>query len=124
MVLAAFGLAVPESQLRMACDSVFRGASALQAVDAARQLGFAQSTKHTLNLAELRAVVASGLFPIVFVSLLPLDGIQEVHALVVVELTEHDVIVLDPLQGERQLPLPAFNAAWAARHHLAILIEP
>ena len=96
----------------------------MQAVDTARQLGFAQSTKQTLTLAELRAVVASGLYPIVFVSLLPLDGIPEMHALVVVEMTAHNVVVLDPLQGERRLSLQTFNAAWAARHYLAILVEP
>ena len=124
MVLAAFGLKVPESELQDACDATFRGASALQAVDAARQFGFTRSAKHTLTLDELRTVVEDGLFPIVFVSLWPLDRIQEVHALVVIEFAEPDIVVLDPLQGERRLPLQNFTSAWQARRNLAILIEP
>ena len=123
MVLSAFGVEVTEEWLCAACDCTVLGTDALKAVDAARQLGFTRSAKHTLTESELRAVVASGLFPIVFVSLLPLDGLHEVHALVVVEFAEQTVVVLDPLQGERHIPLQAFNAAWGMRWNLAILIE-
>jgi predicted double-glycine peptidase len=66
--------------------------------------------------------IAAGQHPIVFVSLLPIDARKDIHALVVVDVTEQEVQVIDPLYGERALPLETFNAAWAITHHLAMLI--
>jgi hypothetical protein len=37
--------------------------------------------------------------PIVFVDLNPLDGLDAIHAMVVVDASEQEVVVLDPLQG-------------------------
>lgn len=51
MVLGSFGLEITESELRARCDCTpFNGTNALQAVDAARELGFAGTTKHNLSL--------------------------------------------------------------------------
>lgn len=123
MVLLSFGVDVPESELRTRCDCTLLGTDALHAIDATRQLGFANSGKYTLSLTDLNDAVAAGQFPIVFVSLLPIDARKDIHALVVVDVTEQAVEVIDPLYGERELPLETFNAAWAIAHHLAILIE-
>jgi ABC-type bacteriocin/lantibiotic exporter with double-glycine peptidase domain len=123
MVLGSLGLDVPESQLRAACDSTIIGTDALKAVDAARQLGFTGSAKYTLSLDELLAVVADDRFPIVFISLLPIDANPDIHAVVVIECAAQGVVILDPLQGERQIPLPIFQAAWTIGCNLAILIE-
>jgi len=76
-----------------------------------------------LTLEELRVVMIDGYFPIVFVDLSPIDGIQDVHALVVVGATQQQIVVLDPLKGERSLPLQAFSTAWAMRNNLAIIVE-
>jgi ABC-type bacteriocin/lantibiotic exporter with double-glycine peptidase domain len=92
-------------------------------VDVARQFGFGGTAKHTMTLDELRALVTAGHHPIVFVNLRPIDGIEDVHAVVVVGASQHQIIVLDPLKGERSLPLQAFNTAWAMRHNLAIIVE-
>lgn len=92
-------------------------------VDAARQLGFVRTAKHTLTIEELRAVVADGHYPTVFVELNPIDGIEDVQAVVVVDVSQHQINVLDPLKGERSLPLQTFNIAWAMRHNLAIIVE-
>jgi hypothetical protein len=94
------------------------------AVEAARALGFDGSAKHTLSLDELKALVGDGHCPIIFVDLNPIDGIDDIHALVIVGLGEQEITVLDPLQGERRLPLYVFAVAWARRHNLAILISP
>jgi ABC-type bacteriocin/lantibiotic exporter with double-glycine peptidase domain len=123
MVLSSLGLDISETELRARCDCTFNGTEALQAVDVARQLGFTRSAKHTLNETELRDLIAGGLLPIVFISLLPLDAVPQIHAVVVVEFTDQSVVVLDPLQGERQLAPQIFNTAWAKGRHLAILIE-
>ena len=67
-------------------------------------------------------MVTDGHYPIVFVDLHPIDELDAIHAIVVVDMSEQEVVVLDPLQGERQLPLYAFTAAWARRHNLAMLV--
>lgn len=123
MVLLSFGVDMPESELIVRSDSTILGTNALIAVDALRQLGFAASSKHTLTLDELRNLVAAGQYPIVFVSLLPIDARDDIHALILTQFRQHDVLVLDPLTGERAIPLPTFTAAWGMRHNLAILIE-
>lgn len=122
MILLNLGVDVPESQLRADCDSTILGTDALKAVDAARDLGLANSAKQTLTTDELRDLVAEGQHPIVFVSLLPIDARDDIHALVVIGFVEEAVLVLDPLIGERVIPLPRFNAAWGMRHNLALLI--
>jgi ABC-type bacteriocin/lantibiotic exporter with double-glycine peptidase domain len=123
MVLAGLGLEITEAELRRACDTTPLGTDALQAVDCARSLGFAGTAKHTLTVTELATLIANGVHPIAFVSLLPIDGFRDTPALVVIEANANAVVVYDPLAGERRLPLPTFNAAWAMRHNLAIIIE-
>jgi ABC-type bacteriocin/lantibiotic exporter with double-glycine peptidase domain len=124
MVLSSFGVDIAESELRRQCDCTpYYGTDALMAVNAARQLGFAGTAKHTLTLEELRTMVAGSHHPIVFVDLSPIDGTQDIHALVVVGASQDEIIVLDPLKGERILPLQAFSTAWALRHNLAIIVE-
>jgi len=109
--------------LRERCDCTPYGTDALLAVDAARQLGFPGTAKYTLTLEELRTVVTDGQHPIVFVDLSPIDGAEDIHTLVVVAVRQYEVSVLDPLNGERLLPLQAFSTAWALRHNLAIIVE-
>ncbi|MEK6288183.1 MAG: cysteine peptidase family C39 domain-containing protein [Acidobacteriota bacterium] len=123
MVFGSFGVDIAEADLREQCDCTPYGTDALLAVDAARQLGFAGTVKHTLTLEELRTVVTEGQHPIVFVDLSPIDGAEDIHTLVVVAVSQYEVSVLDPLKGERLLPLQAFSTAWALRHNLAIIVE-
>jgi hypothetical protein len=54
MVLLSLGVDVPESELRTRCDCTLLGTDALHAVDAVRQLGFAESGKYTFSLADLK----------------------------------------------------------------------
>jgi ABC-type bacteriocin/lantibiotic exporter with double-glycine peptidase domain len=123
MILLSFGVDMPESELRVRCDSTILGTSALGAVDAARLTGFGTSAKYTLAPDELKNLVTAGRYPIVFVSMLPIDARDDLHALVVTGFAQHEVAVLDPLNGERTISLPTFLAAWGIRHNLAILIE-
>jgi ABC-type bacteriocin/lantibiotic exporter with double-glycine peptidase domain len=123
MVFGSFGVDIAEDELRERCDCTPYGTDALKAVDAARQFGFAGTAKHTLTLEELRTVVTEGQHPIVFVDLTPIEGTEAIHTLVVCAVSQYEVSVLDPLKGERLLPLQAFSTAWALRHNLAIIVE-
>jgi hypothetical protein len=42
--------------------------------------------------------------------------------MVVVDVSEQEIVVLDPLQGERRFPVYVFTAAWARRHNLTLLV--
>jgi ABC-type bacteriocin/lantibiotic exporter with double-glycine peptidase domain len=123
MILLSFGVDMPESELRIRCDSTILGTSALGAVDAARLIGSGASAKYTLASDELKNLLTASRYPIVFVSMLPIDARDDLHALVVTGFAQNDVSVLDPLNGERTISLPTFLAAWGMRHNLAILIE-
>jgi ABC-type bacteriocin/lantibiotic exporter with double-glycine peptidase domain len=122
MVLGSFGVDISERELRTRCDCTPYGTDALMAVDAARALGFVKTAKYTLSLAELQTVVTGGHCPIVFVDLHPIDGLDAIHAMVVVDVSEQAIVVLDPLQGERRFPVYVFTAAWSRRHNLTLLV--
>ena len=123
MLFAGFGITVSEDELRERCDCTFLGTDALQAVEAARHYGFINSAKHTLTMNELERLVANGNFPLVYLNLAPVDGIQQRHAVVVIAVTAFSIAVLDPAVGERLIPRDVFLVAWKMRHNLAIIVE-
>lgn len=123
MVLSSLGFDVSEADLRHLCDCTPFGTDALKAVDAARQLGFAGTSKHNLSPTELAGLLRDGHHPIVFVDLMPIDGVREQHALVVVEMDTNFVTVLDPLRGERVLPRQEFLRGWAWQRYLVLIIK-
>lgn len=94
MVFGSFGADIAESELRERCDCTAYGTDALKAVDAARQFGFAGTTKHTLTLEELRTVVTAGQHPIAFVDLNPIDGTEDIHTLVIVAVSHSAVCLI------------------------------
>ncbi len=117
------GLDISESDLRALCDCTPFGTDALKAIDAARKLGFAKSSKQNLSVEELKSLIAKGQYPIAFVNLDPIDGINDSHALVIIEMRDTNIVVYDPLHGERALPRESFSAAWAMMKNLVILSE-
>lgn len=123
MVLGSFGFEVTEEELRELCDCTLSGTDALKALDAARQLGFTETTKHNLDAEALRSLLEDGCFPIAYVNLFPIDGTYERHAMVVVGMDEAFVTVYDPERGKCKLPLETFSAAWRIQRNLAILVS-
>ena len=70
-------------------------------VDVARDLGFLNTIKATVTSAELEHQWSLGLYPIVFVNLLPIDGVKISHAMVVTGFEIDGVRVCDPLSTDR-----------------------
>jgi ABC-type bacteriocin/lantibiotic exporter with double-glycine peptidase domain len=122
MVLAGLGVDRTEAVLRQMCDCTMLGTDALNAVDAARQLGFPLAHKENLAIAQLTSVLRSGCFPIVYVNLGLIDGEAGIHAMIVIAADAQYVQVYDPLVGERQLEKGLFDAAWGMTNRLTILI--
>lgn len=126
MVLGAFGVHLDEAQVRDLTDCSPLGTEAFQLIEAARQLEFPASRKHTLvSLEELASVLEEGGFPIVYVDMWPLQGglSGQYHALVVVDVDPDNVTVLDPQVGERPLLREDFHEAWAAMRFLTLVIR-
>lgn len=122
MVFETYGINLSESAIRDACDCTAFGATALSAVDAAKSFGFEGTGKHTLSLGALVELVSDGNYPIVLVSLKPIDGIIGTHAVVVIGANEETFTVLDPMKGERAVPAAVFRTAWALRNNVAIVV--
>ncbi len=122
MVLASYGLDISEAELRELCDCTFFGTDALAAVNAARQLGFLQTIKTNLTMAELKDLTVDQQWALVYVSMRPLEGSQGIHALVVLDISDTAVVVLDPAKGERIIPRAVFEFAWKLQLGLTILI--
>jgi ABC-type bacteriocin/lantibiotic exporter with double-glycine peptidase domain len=123
MVLSHFNLSVSEAELRARCDCTIFGADAPYVVDVARQLGFNNADIQNLSPDELQTILDEGRYPIVYVNLLPIDGIEGAHALVALEIGDDAVTVYDPDQGERLLPIGAFFKAWELKRNLAIIVD-
>ncbi len=123
MALSSFSFDTLEAELRALCDCTPLGTDALKAVVAVRRLGFPKTAKYTLTFEELKAFADNERYPIVFVNLAPIDGIRDVHALVVLSINAASILVHDPAQGERLIPRQTFNSAWAIQRNLAIIVE-
>jgi len=127
MVFSHFNLSVSEAELRARCDCTIFGADPPYVVDVARQFGFGKTDIQNLSPDKLQSILDEGLYPIVYVSLLPIDAREGSQALVAldmdVDMEDGAVTVYDPDQGERVLPLGAFLKAWELKRNLAIIVD-
>lgn len=117
---------VDEATLRQLSDCSPLGTDAFQLVEAARKLGFTATRKHTLeSVDDLARLLDQSSFPIVYVDLWPLRGglSGQYHSLVVEAIKQESVLVLDPSEGEREIPAEDFQAAWEEMRCLAIVVE-
>jgi ABC-type bacteriocin/lantibiotic exporter with double-glycine peptidase domain len=123
MVLAGLGVVMSEVDLRQLCDCTIFGTDAFQAVKAGRMLGFPKAMKGNLSFLELDHELQKRLYPIVYVNLLPVDGVDTNPAMAVVAADQYFVSVYDPHVGERSLSRLTFKQAWKMSNGLTILIS-
>jgi len=124
MVLATFGIEQTEEELRPICDCGIRGTDALKLVDAARRLGLTGTRKYNLTVGELISELSQGKHPIVYAQT-QIKGVQSPtkHAFVVTNISPDMVTVLDPWEGERQVPRVAFEHDWQLMRGLTVLCQ-
>jgi hypothetical protein len=124
MVLAGYGLELPEKRLRELCGWTPHGLiSSTTAMTAALSLGFIHSREdYGLRLHDLRDEIRSGVFPIVGVDL-SFYGNFGRHAQVVVSISSRGVTLQDPLLGQFVSSPVIFEEAWSITEYLTILIE-
>jgi ABC-type bacteriocin/lantibiotic exporter with double-glycine peptidase domain len=121
MVLDFHGRECDEANLCELCATDFSGTSPDALVDAARQLGF-KAEKTYGEIIDLRNYQERGLFPILFINLLSIDGRDMTHAVVFEAITRNSIKVLDPWQNARSIPLDKFKIGWNKTRNLAIIV--
>ena len=129
MVLEALGIVRSEDELRALCDCtpLLGGTDAWRLVDAARYLGFSDSSKQNLvfdPINDLKLLLEQGVYPIAYLRtrLLPESQLEQ-HAVVIVELAKGGVQVLDPMRGECVFPTDEFLREWERMRYLVILVR-
>jgi len=120
-VLCGYGYVADEASLRELCGTTSSGTLSDDVIKCARTLGFA-AQKEYANLELLQQHLAANRFPILYINLLFIDGIDSVHAVIATELQEPFLRVIDPLEGERSFPLSAFESSWQMLNNLAIVV--
>lgn len=123
MVLATFGLMKSEEDLRELCDCTIFGTPAIELVRSARSLGFANSRKFSLTVADLKEFTAQGYFPIVFVVVQLDNSLPDVHAMIVTSVSPAGIDVIDPKFGYQQLSRSEFNEMWSPMKKVAVVIS-
>jgi ABC-type bacteriocin/lantibiotic exporter with double-glycine peptidase domain len=120
-VLHCYGFVMDEAALRKLCGTTSSGTLSDDLVKCARTLGF-EAQKEYANLELLQQHLAANRFPILYINLLFIDGIDSVHAVIATDLYDQILRVIDPLEGERSFSLPAFQSSWQVLNNLAIIV--
>jgi len=117
-------MVMSEGELRDKCQTDFMGTRFNLLVRAAKDLGFDKSQSATLSLEELQSELNRGIFPIVYIKdRLAENQPYQQHAVVVIEISESEVVTLDPFRGEYTFPREDFARKWGATRWQTVLIE-
>ena len=120
-VLHFCGHVADEATLRALCGTSSSGTLSDDLVKCARGLGF-EAHKEYSKLEMLEQHLSAGRFPILYVNLVFIDGTDSIHAVIATGMQSQFIHIIDPLEGERVLPLPAFEKSWQLLNNLAIII--
>jgi ABC-type bacteriocin/lantibiotic exporter with double-glycine peptidase domain len=122
MVLEAFGKEIDDSELRRLCNTTELGTFADDIVSCTIELGF-NAEKTYLAIANLKRLLEEDIFPIVYVNTYSLNGIFATHAIIVEEIEDGEVMIIDPLDGRKTVPLKIFDNLWDACNNLTIIVK-
>lgn len=128
MVLAYYGMEYTETEIYDCCETDAGGTLPSVAARCAQSLGFAASAVRLVSLDVLREQLIAGfIFPIVYVNLSPITGINVIHAVIVeaIDTQAGQVQVIDPAYpptGRRVLPLSLFQVGWKLARNQTILV--
>lgn len=126
MVLAFYGTVREEPELVGSCGTTPDGTTADGLAEGARALAY-QGMVCEGDLAFLRNAIGSGNPPIAFLSTASMSHYpgDTIHAVVVVDVTDREVTVNDPLLGPGiRIPLDDFLQGWEEAFVLTVLVAP
>jgi ABC-type bacteriocin/lantibiotic exporter with double-glycine peptidase domain len=110
MILDYMDFEIDETSLSVLCRTDANGTSADDLVHAANQLGF-PARKEYSSIKDAQKYLNAGIFPILYVNLLAIEGLAITHAFVLEGVTQGSVTVLDPWRGRRKIALQQFKIA-------------
>ena len=127
MVAAYYGVEQSEAALRTLLKTRPAGTSPVQAMLRLPEIGMSAQV-HMGSLSMLQAQIAAGQPCIVHLWTEPLPHwlASVIHAVVVVEITDSDVVIHDPAFADmpKIVPLPLFLQAWSATDYLLVVVSP
>ncbi|HXV99861.1 MAG TPA: cysteine peptidase family C39 domain-containing protein [Anaerolineae bacterium] len=130
MVLAYYGLQHTEAEIYTCCETDVDGTLPSAAVRCAQHLGFNASAPRLPGLDALKEHLRAGqIFPIVYLNLSPVLGVNVIHAMIVenIDVQADQVQVIDPAyppSGQRTIPLGLFEVGWRLVQNQTILVIP
>lgn len=122
MVLVSFGIIKTEAELRDLCDCTPFGTAAFELTRAAQSLGLANTRKLSLELTDLQDFIEQGRFPIIYTATYPNGFVPEVHALIVLAVSEAEVTVIDPKLGQLDLSPATIMEMWKPMRNVAVIV--
>ena len=126
MVMEAFGVSIPEHEIREKCRCDEEGTDLEKLADAAKEFGFSSSraelggTDPRTGIEQLRDLIVRGLYPITYIK--PPSPFPT-HSVVVVALTEDKIRLLDPYHGPRDVLIERFLEEWTLTRQRVIIVE-
>jgi len=123
MVLNHFGIEASEDELRLRSYTTHLGTNARDAVVCVQSYGLHAKEFREASLEELRGWLGKNLYPVLLIDLRPLRNETGRHAIVAEEISETDLIYLDPLVGRQTSSLDVIEKSWQMNSHRAILIS-
>lgn len=112
MVLSHFGIEATEDELRLRSLTTLWGTNARDAVACVKSFGLRSEEVRDATVKNLREWLNQGIFPILLIDLRPIRGEVGRHAIVAEEISENQLLYLDPLTGRRVLGLDVIEQAW------------
>lgn len=129
VILASVDVILSEAEVYAGCETDVDGTLPSKAAEFATALGYPATALRLTDINELYRLISTRyLYPIIFVNLTPLLGINVIHAVVIetVDSETATVTVVDPAfppTGQRNWSLPLFEIGWQMARRQTILVD-
>jgi len=122
ILLEYHGIKVTEAELREKCKTTELGTYAKDLMACARNFGFEASLEY-LTVDQLKSLVNDGVYPIAYINMFPTSHIPYTHAVIIESLEGNQLLIVDPLDGPREIKLSNFLEGWEVFGNMAIVIR-
>lgn len=122
ILLEYYGVKVTEAELREKCKTTELGTYAKNLMACARNFGFEASLEY-LTVDQLKNLVDEGIYPIAYINMFPTSDIPYTHAVIIESLEGGQPLMIDPLDGPKEIKLFDFLEGWEVFGNMAIVIR-
>jgi ABC-type bacteriocin/lantibiotic exporter with double-glycine peptidase domain len=122
ILLEVHGVKVTEAELREKCKTTELGTYAKGLMACARDFGFEASLEY-LTVDQLKSLVDGGIYPIAYINMFPTSYIPYTHAVIIESLEGDQFLMIDPLDGPKEIKLSNFLEGWEVFGNMAIVIR-